>query len=58
MEWFDNELPLCNPHLQNKDFEAIAEIIDVQQEEALFGMDWYNPPCCATEILDAKYEKV
>jgi hypothetical protein len=27
MEWFDNELPLCNPHLlQNKEFEAIAEI--------------------------------
>jgi hypothetical protein len=40
MEWFDNELPLCNPHLlQNKDFEAMAEIIEVQQKEKLFGMD-------------------
>jgi hypothetical protein len=31
MEWFDNELPMCNPHfLQNKEFEAIAKIIEVQ----------------------------
>jgi hypothetical protein len=59
MEWFDNELPLRNPHLlQDKDFEAMAEIVEVQQEEALFGMDWYNPTCYAVEILDAKYEKV
>jgi hypothetical protein len=40
MEWFHNELPLCNPHLlQNKEFEAMAEIIEVQQEDELFGMD-------------------
>jgi hypothetical protein len=59
IEWFDNELPLCNPHLfQDKDFEAMAEIVEVQQEEALFGMDWYNPTCYAVEILDAKYGKV
>jgi hypothetical protein len=33
MEWFDKELPLCIPHLlQNKEFEAMAEIIKVQQE--------------------------
>jgi hypothetical protein len=58
-EWFNNELPLCNPHLlQDKDFEAIAEIIEVQQEEALFGMDWYYPTCYAVEILDAKKEKI
>ncbi len=31
MKRFDNELPLRNPHLlQNKEFEAIAEIIKVQ----------------------------
>ncbi len=36
----------------------MAEIIEVQQEEALFGMDWYNPTCSAVEILDVKYEKV
>jgi hypothetical protein len=34
MEWFNNELPLCSPHLlQNKELEAMAEIIAVQQEE-------------------------
>ncbi len=36
----------------------MAEIVEVQQEEALFGMDCYNPTCYAVEILDAKYEKV
>ncbi len=36
----------------------MAEIIEVQQEEEFFGMDWYDPPCYATEILDAKYGKV
>jgi hypothetical protein len=36
----------------------MAEIIEVQQEEELFGMDWNDPTCYATEILDAKYEKV
>jgi hypothetical protein len=55
MEWFDNELPLCNHHLlQNKEFEAMAEIIKIQQEEELFVIDWYDPTCYATEILDAK----
>ncbi len=60
MEWFDNELPVPNPHLlQNKEFEAMASIIEVQQEEEHLGMDWYDQPTCyATEILDAKYEKV
>jgi hypothetical protein len=58
MEWFNNELPMCNPHLlQNKEFEAMAEIIKIQQEEEIFGMDWYDPTCYAMEILDAKYEK-
>jgi hypothetical protein len=36
----------------------MAEMIEIQQEEELFGMDWYDPICYATEILDAKYEKV
>jgi hypothetical protein len=59
MEWFDNELPLRKPHfLQDKDFEAIAEIVEVQHEEALVGMNWYDPTCYAVEILDSKYEKV
>ena len=59
MEWFDNELPLHNPHLlQNKTFKAMAEIIEIQQEEELFGMDWYDPTCHATQILNTKYEKL
>ena len=34
MEWFDSELPLRNSHLlEVKDFQAMAEIIEVQQEE-------------------------
>jgi hypothetical protein len=24
----------------------------------IFGMDWYDPTCYASEILDEKYEKV
>ena len=59
IEWFDNELPLRNPHLlESKDFEAMAHIVEIQQEEEFFGMDWYDPTCYAVEILDAKYEKV
>jgi hypothetical protein len=59
MERFDNELPLCNAHLlDRKEFEPMAKIIEVQQEEELFGMDWYDPTCYVTEILNAKYETV
>jgi hypothetical protein len=55
MEWFDNELPLCNLHLlQNKDFEAMVEIIEVQQEDKLFGMDYHDPTYYATEVLNAR----
>jgi hypothetical protein len=36
----------------------MAKITEVQQEEEPFGMDWYDPTCYATEILDAKREKV
>jgi len=59
IEWFENELPLRNPHiLKDKDYVAMAKVIAMQQEVELFGMDWYNPTCYAIEILDAKYEKV
>ena len=31
MEWFENELPLRNPHLiKNREFATMSEIIDVQ----------------------------
>jgi len=36
----------------------MAEILEIQQEVELYGMDWYDPTCYATEILDAKYEIV
>ena len=59
IEWFDNELPLRDTRtLQSKDFLAMADIIEMQEEHEFFGMDWYDPHCHATEILDAKYEKV
>ncbi len=48
-----------NHHLlQVKEFEAMAEIIEIQQQEELFGIDWYDPTCYATEILNAKCKKV
>jgi hypothetical protein len=34
----------------------MAEIVEVQQEKELFGMDWYESTCYATEILDARHE--
>ena len=59
IEWFENELPLRDPHLlKDEDFASMATIIEIQQEVEFFGMDWYDPDCYAIEILDAKYEKV
>ena len=59
IEWFENELPLRDPHLlKDKDFAYMATIIEIQQEVEFFGMDWYDPNCYAIEILDAKYESV
>ena len=45
-------------YLQSKDFLAMAETIEIQLEDDFFGMDWYDPTCYASEILDAKYDKV
>jgi hypothetical protein len=60
IEWFDNELPSCNPHqLDDKEYLAMAEIPEVQgKAEQSFGIDWYNPTCYASEILDAKHGKL
>jgi hypothetical protein len=58
IQWFKNELPLQDPRsLKDKDYVAMAEISAIQQEMEFFSMDWYDPTCYATEILDAKYEK-
>ena len=60
IEWFDNELPMRDPHqLDGNEYLAMADILEVQREaEEIFGMDWYDPTCYASEILDAKYGKV
>jgi hypothetical protein len=60
IEWFDSELPIRDQkHLDNNDYLAMAEALEVhREEEQLFGRDWYDPDCYATEILDAKYKKV
>ncbi len=59
VEWFDIILPLHDTcYLQSKDFLAMAETIEIQLEDDFFGIDWYDPTCYASEILDSKYEKV
>jgi hypothetical protein len=56
---FDDELPLRDTrYLQSKDFLAMTETIEIQLADDFFGMDWYDPTCYASEILDARYEKV
>ena len=59
IEWFDSELPMQDPkHLDNKDYLAMADALEVhREEEQLFGRDWYDPDCYAIEILDAKYKR-
>ncbi len=52
IEWFKNESPLCDPHdLKNRDFKAMAEIIEIQQEVDVFGMDRYDPTCFQLKFL-------
>ena len=59
IQWFENEIPLHNPHLlKDKDYISMAELIEIQQEVEFFGVDWYDPTCYALEILDARYEKI
>jgi hypothetical protein len=60
IECFDNELPMRDPRkLNDKEYLAMADILGVQCEaEDIFGMDWYDPTCYVSEILDAKYGQV
>jgi hypothetical protein len=38
-------------HLDNKEYLTMAEILEIQHEaEQLFGMDWYNPTCYASDL--------
>jgi hypothetical protein len=49
-----------DPHqLVDKEYLAMAEFLEVQcKAEHSFSKDWYDPTCYASEILDAKYEKM
>jgi hypothetical protein len=40
-------------YLQSKDFLVMAETIEIQLEDEFFGMDWYDPTCYTSEILNA-----
>jgi hypothetical protein len=52
-------LPLHDTrYLQSKDFLAMAETIEIHLEDDFFGMDWFDPTCYASEILDAEYGQV
>jgi hypothetical protein len=49
IEWFDNVLPLRDTcYLQGKDFLAMVETLEIQLEDEIFGMDWYDPTCYAS----------
>jgi hypothetical protein len=57
IDWFKNDLPLCNPHdLKDKGFKTIAEIIEIQQEVEFLVWIGMTQLVFAIEILDAKYE--
>ena len=59
IEWFESKLSMRDPHhLDDKDYIAMMDFMEVQRDEEIFGMDWYNPNCYASEIMDAKYGHV
>jgi len=39
-------------------FMAMTEVVKQQCKDELFGIDWFDPTCYSTEILDAKYDPV
>ena len=58
MEGFENIIPMRDPrHLDNKEYLAMVDAIEVQQEEGDFGLE-YLECYVAAPILDAKYKKV
>ena len=60
IKWFDSELTMCDPHqLDGKENLPMVDILEVQRKaEDIFGIDWYDPTCYASEIRDTKYGKV
>ena len=58
MEWFENIIPMRDPrNLDNKEYLAMADAIEIQQEEDNFCLDYLEYYAVAL-ILDATYEKV
>ncbi len=49
-----------DPHqLDGKEYLAMVDILEVQHKaEDIFGMDWYDLTCYASEIMDTKFGKV
>ena len=59
VRWFNSELPLKDQSiLNNEEYLALAEIIEVQPEAEYFGIDWFEPYSHAIKILDAQYEQI
>ena len=59
IEWFQNELPMQDLlYMDNQEFLAMANVVEQQCLEELYGMDWHDPTCYAIEILDAKYDAI
>jgi hypothetical protein len=57
MEWFDCSIPLRPPGgLDSNNFDAMEDMFHIKVKDELFGEDWLE--CFATEILDAKYERM
>ena len=44
--------------MDDKEFLAMADMVEQQCLEELYGMDWHYPTCYAIKILDAKYDAI
>ncbi len=45
--------------IDDKDYIAMMDIMEVQHEaEDIFGINWYDPTCYASEFIDTKYGQV
>ena len=57
MEWFENVLPMREPHkVNNSEYLVMADAYVIQTEEEELGEDWLDS-YATTDILDARYEK-
>jgi hypothetical protein len=56
MEWLIAPSHFIHLGLDLNEFNAMEDMFHIQVEDEIFGEDWLE--CIATEILDAKYEKI